>query len=513
METRKVPEYLLEMEGIDKTYPNGVQANREVDLRAKRGEIHGLLGENGAGKSTLVKILYGLEERDGGTIKLDGEKREFRSPEGAIRAGIGMVHQHFRLAPRFSVAENVVLGHEPNSGIRFGEDRALEATRDLAEEYGFDLDPGKQVGELSAGKRQYVEILRLLYQGAELLILDEPTAVLTPRETEELMESLRFLRGEGHTILLITHKIEVALSVSDVITVMRDGRIVTGREDTGISEEEVSRLMVDREIDLNLEKEPVREGGEVLRVEGLSTRSEEGFRVLKDVSFSVHGGEIFGVAAVQGNGQSELVEVLAGLRRPTEGEITIEGEPVRNTNPRTMRSLGINHVPEDRMAIGVAGEATVTENLTLPYVDEREYRKAGFLKRGRLDGKSKDLIEEYDVRVQDGGSLVNSLSGGNVQKLILARELSRDPVLLLAAQPTRGLDIRTKRFVWEELLARRSGGSAVLLVSSDLEEVKGLSDRLGVMYEGEIVAVFEEPEELSDEEIGLYMTGVRKGED
>ncbi len=503
-------EFLLEMEGIDKTYPNGVRANRDVDLRVKNREIHGLLGENGAGKSTLMKVLYGLEAKDAGTIKLDGKNREFRSPNEAIRSGVGMVHQHFKLALDFSVAENVVLGREPSSGIRFDRKQALEVSERLANEYGFDIDPGAKVKDLSVGKRQFVEILRLLYQGAEVLILDEPTAVLTPQETEDLMSSLRHLKDEGHTLVFITHKIDRALKASDVVTVMRDGEVVAGRKGTGMSDEEVSKLMVGREINLEVEKEPVQDRGAVLQVKNLSTRNEADLKVVKDVSFSLHGGEILGIAAIQGNGQSELVEVLAGLHRATEGEMIFKGEPVETSDPGKLRSIGVSHVPEDRMETGVAAEGTVTENLTLPYVDDPGYSRAGFLNKGNLKRKSKELIEEYDIRVSDSEAPVSSLSGGNVQKTILARELSRGPLLLLAAQPTRGLDIRTKRFVWNELLARRSEGTAVLLVSSDLPELRALSDRIAVMYGGEIVAVFDDPEKISDEEIGLYMMGAKR---
>lgn len=503
-------DFLLEMEGIDKTYPNGVRANRDVDLRVKCGEIHGLLGENGAGKSTLMKVLYGLEDKNAGTIALNGKEREFRSPDEAIEAGIGMVHQHFRLALDYSVAENVVLGREPGSGIRFDEKRALEVTGNIAEEYGFNVNPGDKLRDLSVGKRQFVEILRLLYQGAGILILDEPTAVLTPQETEDLMSSLRHLRDEGHTMVFITHKIDRALSLSDVVSVMRDGKIVAERKNADMSNAEVSRLMVGREVSFDVEKEPVQNRGTILQVNSLSTRNEEGYEVVKNVSFSLHGGEIIGVAAVQGNGQSELVEVLAGLRRATEGEIIFKGKVVEDPDPGKLRSLGSCHVPEDRMETGVAAKGTVTENLTLPYVDDPGYSRAGFLKKSNLEKKSKELIKEYDIRVSDSESAVTSLSGGNVQKIILARELSRDPALLLAAQPTRGLDIRTKRFVWKELLARRSEGSAVLLVSSDLPEVRALSDRIAVMHEGEIVAIFEDPKDVSDEELGLYMMGTKK---
>lgn len=503
-------DYLLSMEGISKTYPNGVQANRDVDFRVKPGEIHGLLGENGAGKTTLMKVLYGLEEMDEGKIYLDGKQQSFPSPDRAIEAGIGMVHQHFRLASSFSVAENVVLGREPRAGLTFNHRKALEITGELAEEYGFDIEAEAKVGDLSVGKRQFVEILRLLYQGAEVLILDEPTAVLTPQETSELLESMEGLASEGHTLIFITHKIQQALKASDVISVMRDGEIVAEREEPDMSEEEVSRLMVGREVSLEIEKPEVQTGEVLLEVRDLSARSEEEVPVLKEVSFSLRGGEILGVAAVQGNGQSELIEILSGLHRPTGGKIFFGGEEVRDPDPAEVRRRGTSHIPEDRMTIGVAGEATVEENLTLPYADQPGFRRAGLLWKSRLAQKARELIEGFDIRVSDGDSPVSSLSGGNMQKLILAREFSTQPEVLLAAQPTRGLDIKTIRFVWQQLLEKRSEGRGILLVSSDLPEVMALSDRIMVLYEGRIVALFHDPEKVSEEEIGLYMMGAKE---
>lgn len=506
----KQTDFLVSMENVSKTYPNGVAANKNVDFYVKPGEIHGLLGENGAGKTTLMKILYGLESKDSGTITLDGIKKAFRSPDEAIRSGIGMVHQHFRLAPSFSVAQNVVLGREPRKGLMFDNKRATEVTRKLAEDNGFDINVEDIVGKLSVGKRQFVEILRLLYQGAEILIFDEPTAVLTPQETMDLMESMSELAEEGHTIIFITHKIERALGVSDVLSVMRDGEITAERVDTDRSEKEVSKLMVGREVSLSIKKELLHRGEAVLEANNLSTRNEDEVKVVKEVSFALYEGEILGIAAVQGNGQSELVETLFGLRRKTGGEIVFRGQPIQSLDPANLRELGISFIPEDRMEIGVAADATVTENLTLPYANDSSYRWMGFLKKGKLTRKTGQLIDQFDIKVSDTNSTVGSLSGGNVQKLLLAREFSQEPKLLLAAQPTRGLDIGTRRFVWDELLERRSNGSAILLISSDLTEVTELSDRIMVMYEGQIVGIFEHPEEVSDEEIGLYMMGAKQ---
>lgn len=500
-------EFFLEMEGICKTYPNGVRANRDVDFYVRRGEVHGLVGENGAGKTTLMKVLYGLEGREEGSITLDGEEKSFRSPEDAIRSGIGMVHQHFRLAPGFSVAENVVLGQEPGKGPRFDFDRAVEKVTELVENFQFDLDVTRKVADLSVGKRQYAEILRLLYQGADTLVLDEPTAVLTPQETERLLASLKRLADSGHTLIFITHKIEKALAVSDVLSVMRDGKIVGERIDTKVKKGEVSRLMVGREISLKVERGPAEKGEQVLETRNLTVRGEDELPLVEEVSLRLHRGEILGIAAVQGNGQSELVEALSGLREPSGGEISLRGQRLEEVTPGKVRALGLSYVPEDRTEIGVALKATVTENLTLPCVDLPGFSQSGLLKEKQLREKSEELIDKFDITVSNPDSPVSSLSGGNVQKLVLARELSREPEVLLAAQPTRGLDIKTKRFVWDELLEKRSEGTGILLVSSDLPEVRALSDRIAVMYEGRIVARFDEPGRVDDEDLGLFMMG------
>lgn len=502
-------EFFLEMEGIRKTYPNGVRANRDVDFYVRRGEVHGLVGENGAGKTTLMKVLYGLEDKDEGKIVLGGEEKNFRSPEDAIRSGVGMVHQHFRLAPGFSVAENVVLGQEPGKGPHFDFDRAVERTAELVEDFQFDLDVTSKVADLSVGKRQYAEILRLLYQGADTLVLDEPTAVLTPQETEKLLESLERLADSGHTLIFITHKIEKALAVSDVLSVMRDGEIVGERVDANVSQEEVSRLMVGREVSLEVDRAPAEKGELVLETRNLTVRDEDELPLVDDVSLGLHRGEILGIAAVQGNGQSELVEGLSGLREPSGGEIFLRGQKLEEVTPGKVRALGLSYVPEDRTEIGVASEATVTENLVLPWVDLPGFSRSGLLKEKQLGRKSEELIAKFDITVSNPDSPVSSLSGGNVQKLVLARELSRKPKVLLAAQPTRGLDIKTKRFVWDELLEKRSEGTGILLVSSDLPEVRALSDRIAVMYEGRIVARFDEPERVSDEDLGLFMMGTK----
>ena len=502
-------EFFLEMEGIRKTYPNGVRANKDVDFYVRRGEVHGLVGENGAGKTTLMKVLYGLEGRDAGTVTLDGEKKRFQSPEDAIRSGIGMVHQHFRLAPGFSVAENVVLGQEPGEGPRFDFDRAVERTDELVEDFQFDLDVTSRVADLSVGKRQYAEILRLLYQGAETLVLDEPTAVLTPQETEKLLASLERLADSGHTLIFISHKIEKALAVSDVLSVMRDGEIVGERVDTKVSKAKVSRLMVGREVSLKVERQSVERGESVLEARNLTVRGEDELPLVDDVALDLHRGEILGIAAVQGNGQSELVETLTGLREPSGGEISLRGQKLEAATPKKVRALGLSYVPEDRTEIGVAEEATVIENLTLPYVGRPSFRRSGLLQEEHLRQKTEELVDKFDITVSNPDSPVSSLSGGNVQKLVLARELSREPEVLLAAQPTRGLDIKTKRFVWEELLEKRSAETGTLLVSSDLSEVRALSDRIAVMYEGRIVARFDEPDQVSDEDLGLYMMGAK----
>jgi len=498
----------VEMRGITKSYPR-VVANDCVDLDVRDGEIHAIVGENGAGKSTLVKILYGLVSPDAGEIRLWGKLLRGHRPVDAIRAGVGMVHQHFMLVDTLTVAENVVLGQEPvRRGFVLDADAARERVLRLSSDYGLELDPDERIENLSVGLEQRVEIVKVLYRGARILILDEPTGVLTPQEVRELFAILRALRDGGRTIIFITHKLDEVVDLADRVTVMRDGRVtgvVAARETT---KEELARMMVGRDVLLSVSKEAPRIGGTVLEVRDLRVRGRKGTEILGGIDLDVRSGEIVGVAGVQGNGQTELVEVLTGLRRADGGRIALAGVDVTDCGPRELRDLGVAHIPEDRQERGLVLDFTVAENLMLGRHHRAPYSRAGLLSSEAIRTHATDLIERNDLRPSDPAVAARDLSGGNQQKLIVAREFDGDPVLLIAAQPTRGVDIGAIEFVHKSLLHMRDRGVAVLLVSAELSEIMTLSDRIAVMYRGRLVETFDAAE-VDEETLGLYMTGGR----
>lgn len=525
----------LRMEGIVKEFP-GVVANDRIDFSVRRGEIHGLLGENGAGKSTLMKTLYGLYSQDGGEIYLDGERLDLASPQDAIDAGIGMVHQHFMLIPKLTVAKNIVLGDREPAGT-FASERetssrlpesirnkpivqalasrfslGLEAPqariRELANQYGFDIDVGANVWELDVGQQQRVEILKTLYRDVDLIILDEPTAVLTPTEAEQLFESLQQLADEGLSIIFITHKLQEVEAITDRVTVLREGEKVGTVPTAEMTQADLAEMMVGREVLFSLEKDPVNIGEPILRARGLRAATERGTEALSSVDLTVREGEIVGIAGVSGNGQKELAEVVAGLRDPTAGEIIVDGVDLTGASPRSFVDNDVSFVPEDRLRYGCAAELSVMHNATMKDFRNGQFGKGQFLDYEGLREYAETLVEEFDVRgVNDvSEATAGELSGGNLQKLILAREIYRDPDLLIANQPTRGVDVGAIEFIRESLLAQRKEGTGVVLISEDLDEIMDLSDRVLVMYEGEIVHETI-PEEADRRRVGLEMTG------
>ncbi|MCA9885202.1 MAG: ABC transporter ATP-binding protein [Anaerolineae bacterium] len=501
---------LIEAVDIVKVYPNGVLANDKVKLSVEKGEIHALVGENGAGKSTLMKILYGLEQPTSGEIRLRGKAVEIPNPHVAIDLGIGMVHQNFMLVDSFTIAENIILGKETTRGIQVDRKQAILDTENLSKQYGLYVDPTRRVEVTPVGMRQRVEILKALYRGAEILILDEPTAVLTPRETDDLFKAIRNLVQEGKTVIFITHKLREVMEISDRVTVMRDARYVGTVNTSETSEAELARMMVGREVFMVVDKPPAHRGDPVLKAEGLTYVNEAGRTTLNNATFTVHAGEILGVAGVEGNGQTELVEVLTGLLDATSGMATVDGTDVLNAGPRKVREANVAHIPEDRLTNGVASQASITDNLVVDRYYRKPFTANGTLNLRALRQNGQQLINEYNILATDGNVPVGALSGGNMQKVIIAREFSSDPRLLIAAQPTRGVDIGAIEFIHQQLVNKRTDGLAILLVSADLQEVMKLSDRIMVMYDGEVVAMFENTADLTEEKLGLYMLGAEK---
>jgi simple sugar transport system ATP-binding protein len=498
---------LLELKGITKRFP-GVVANDHVDFDLVKGEVHALLGENGAGKSTLMNILYGLYHPDEGEIRLHGESLRIDSPRAAIDAGIGMVHQHFMLIPVMSVAENIVLAMEPRKGPFLDHGTANERVKDISERFGLAVRPEAMIESISVGMQQRVEILKALYRGAEILILDEPTAVLTPQEALELFDIIRSLQAEGKSIIFITHKLGEVLEIADRITVLRRGKTIETVPHEGATEEGLARLMVGREVLLRVEKKPAEPGEPLLTVEDLRVHDERGLEAVRGISLEVRAGEIVGIAGVDGNGQTELVEAITGLRHIDAGRVVAAGTDVTGEGARGCVEAGVGHIPEDRHRRGLVLDFTLAENIALKDYCEEPDSKWGWLFPKRIVARSRRLLEEFDVR--GGGPLTPaaSLSGGNQQKVVVAREVSRDPRILVAAQPTRGLDVGAIEFVHRRLVAERDEGRAILLVSFELDEVISLSDRILVMYEGRVVGEY--PPSVSEEELGIAMLGGRR---
>lgn len=495
----------VEMLGITKVFGSLV-ANDTIDLTVRRGTIHALVGENGAGKSTLMSMLYGLYTPTAGEIRIDGKPVVFHGPGDAIKQGIGMVHQHFMLVPPLTVAENIVLGAEPPSPMVYPRREANRRVAELSTRFGLRVDPDARVGALPVGLQQRVEILKTLYRGAEILILDEPTAVLTPQETDELFVVLRDLVDKGKTILFISHKLREVMAVADQISVLRRGKNVATLEKARTSREEIARLMVGREVLPQVDRGISHPGDMVLEVTDLRCDSDRGLSALKGISFTVRAGEVLGIAGVEGNGQSELVEVLSGLRPATGGSITLAGQPVTNATPHALRRRGMANIPEDRHARGLVLSFAVAENLILGVEDQRDVTGGRVLNLGRIMARARRLIGQFDIRGASPQTPCRELSGGNQQKVVLARELDSRPRVLIAAQPTRGLDIGAIQFVHEQILAERDRGVATLLVSAELDEILALSDRIAVLYEGRITGAFT-AEEATEEQLGILMTG------
>jgi general nucleoside transport system ATP-binding protein len=498
---------VLELRGITKRFP-GVLANDHIDFDLGRNEVHALLGENGAGKSTLMNVLYGLYSPDEGEIRIKGEPVRMRSPKDAIDHGIGMVHQHFMLIPVMTVAENIVLANEPrHAGVLLDYDAARKRVADLSRTFNFRIDPDARVDEITVGQQQRVEILKALYRSADILILDEPTGVLTPQEAEELFEILRTLVREGMSIIFISHKLGEVLEIADRITVLRRGKVVQTVPREGATEERLAQMMVGREVLLRVEKGAAEPGEPVLRVEDLRVLDDRRLEAVRGVSFEVRRGEVVGLAGVDGNGQSELIEALTGLRHAFAGRVLLGDREITGAHVGRILDLGLGHIPEDRQRRGLILDFTLAENLALHDFDKRPSSRWGWLFPQRMIRWAQGLLRQFDVRGGGPQTRASALSGGNQQKVVLAREIARDPKLLIAAQPTRGLDVGAIEFVHRRLIEARDGGEAVLLVSLELDEILSLADRILVMYEGRIVA--EHGPDVTEEELGIEMTGGR----
>jgi simple sugar transport system ATP-binding protein len=500
----------VEMRNIVKRFP-GVIANDGVNLSVAYGEVHALLGENGAGKSTLMNILFGIYHPDSGQILIDGKSVHFQSPRDAVDAGLGMVHQHFMLIPRFTVTENVILGSEGAGSLHLDRHAAAQRVGELAEAYGLRVDPTARLGDLPVGMQQRVEILRALYQGSRILILDEPTALLTPQEVQELYSILGRLRDDGATIIFITHKLREVAAISDRVTVIRRGKTVGTRLTSETTAPELAEMMVGREVSLRVERPPAQAGEPVLVAAHLSLRGRGGVKALDDLSLTVRRGEIVGLAGVEGNGQTELVETLAGLRKPDSGRVILRGKDVTGQNPHALRLAGLSYIPEDRHQRGLVLGFSLTENVLLGNAEDPPFSKGGRIDYVVSEDVTERLMQTFDVRAPSPETKAGALSGGNQQKLIIARELYREPDALLAVQPTRGLDVGAIEFVHRQLVGERDLGRGVLLVSFDLDEILDLSDRILVLFQGRIAGEFASGT-VTRTELGLRMGG-RSGDE
>ncbi|HEX9377531.1 MAG TPA: ABC transporter ATP-binding protein [Actinomycetota bacterium] len=502
---------MLEMRGITKRFP-GVVANDRIDFDVRAGEVHTLLGENGAGKSTLMRVLYGLYKADEGEIRIGGESVSITSPAAAIQHGVGMIHQHFMLVPTLTVAQNVALGLKSSRGPLTDLDRVSARIDQLSKGYGLKVEPDAFVWQLSVGERQRVEIMKALYRNATLLVLDEPTAVLTPQEVDDFFVILRQMVADGRGLVFISHKIREVLALSDRITVLRNGRVVGTVAPAEVTRRDLAQMMVGREIESVQQLPPTSEGGVRLAVSGLQVQGDRGAESVHGVDLEVRSGEIVGIAGVSGNGQRELAESIAGLRTPSAGSVRLEGREVAGERPAAIRDAGLGYVPEERMRDGVIGDFTVADNLMLVDSRTRSYTKWGLLRNGLIRRHCQELVEAFSVKTPGLDTPTRNLSGGNIQKLILARELSGKPRVLLVAQPTRGVDVGAAEYIHRRLLEQRESGTAILIVSEDLDEVMSLSDRILVMYEGQVVGQVD-PRTTTRETLGLMMAGVRADSD
>ncbi|SER98122.1 ABC transporter ATP-binding protein [Salisediminibacterium halotolerans] len=498
-------DYVIEMNNIRKEFP-GIVANDNITLQVKQGEIHALLGENGAGKSTLMNVLFGLYQPEQGEIKVRGEKVDVTDPNVADRLGIGMVHQHFMLVEKFTVTENIILGSEPKSRGAIDINKARKDVKEISDRYGLRVDPDAKIEDISVGMQQRAEILKTLYRGSEILIFDEPTAALTPQEIYELMSIMRNLINEGKSIILITHKLKEIQEICDRVTVIRRGKGVGTVDVEGMTETGLAEMMVGREVTFEVQKGEAQVGETVLNLKDLVVEDARGYDIVDHLNLEVKSGEILGVAGVDGNGQTELVEALTGLREVKSGSISLNNKDITDYKPRKVTEAGVGHIPQDRHKYGLVMDFTIGENILLQQYYQKPYTNNGIMDYKKLYEKAEALIEEYDVRTASSHTLARSLSGGNQQKAIIAREVDRSPDLLIAAQPTRGLDVGAIEFIHDKLVEERDSGKAVLLVSLEMDEVLNVSDRIAVIYEGKIVEIVD-AKDTDENELGLLMAG------
>lgn len=498
-------EYVIEMRNITKEFGT-FKANDHINLKVKKGEIHALLGENGAGKSTLMNILSGLLEPTSGEILLNGKEVKIPNPTVANRLGIGMVHQHFMLVDAFTVAENIVLGNEPTKKGVLDHKKAVQEIEKISEQYGLEVNPNAYVRDISVGMQQRVEILKTLYRGADILIFDEPTAVLTPSEIDELMNIMQGLVKEGKSIILITHKLDEIRKVADRVTVIRRGKSIDTVDVAGVSSQELADMMVGRSVSFKTKKEKAQPKEVVLDLNNLIVKESRGLDAVKGLSLEVRAGEVVGIAGIDGNGQSELIQAITGLRKVESGTVTLNGKDITNARPRKITEQGVGHVPEDRHRDGLVLEMSLAENMALQTYYKQPMSKYGVLNYSKINGHARELIEEFDVRTVNELVPAKALSGGNQQKAIIAREIDRNPELLIVSQPTRGLDVGAIEYIHKRLIEQRNKGKAVLVVSFELDEIMNVSDRIAVIHEGKIAGVVT-PEETTEQELGLLMAG------
>lgn len=501
---------ILVMENITKVYPNGFVANKNVNFSIHEGEIHALVGENGAGKSTLMKILFGSEKPDEGRILLRGQEIHIDNPTVAINYGIGMVHQHFMLVPSLTVADNLVIGMEPKKNGLYDVTKAEEIAREVSEKYNFKVDSKTRVRDLSVGMKQKVEILKALVRGAKILILDEPTAVLTPQETKELFVELKHLKEQGYTVVFISHKLNEVKELCDRITVLRAGKTIGTKEIENVTEQDISRMMVGRDVRLDIDKNKAVPKEAVLKVSHVNKVNSLGKQVLNDVSFHIPRGVILGIAGVEGNGQSEISEIISGMDQNFVGNVMVNGKDTRNMTVRQLRENGVAHISEDRMTYGIVGDGSIAENMISDRYYKKEFQKGVLLNQKKIDNLVNDLIGKFNVKCDGKDQPIRMLSGGNMQKVVAAREFTSNADLIVANQPTRGIDIGASMFLRNKLVELRDAGAAILLISADLSEVMDVSDRLIVMNEGKISAYFEDASQVTEEEMGLYMLGIKQ---
>lgn len=505
--------FAIQMETITKVYPNGVVANKNASFSVKKGEIHALVGENGAGKTTLMKILFGIEEATEGTIKIFGDEVAIHSVNDALRLGLGMVQQHFMLVPGMTVIENILLNEEPVKGIFLDQEKAARLTQELCEKYQFDIDINADVDDLAVGDRQKVEILKVLYREAKVIILDEPTAVLTPQETEELFRQLIVLRNQGHTIIFISHKLREIKQFCDRVTVMRKGMTVGTYNVGDVSMEEISAYMMGTSVELAIDKRPIKVGQTFLRIRDLHYANEHQKQILKGINFDLRSGEVLGLVGVEGNGQRELVEIITGIISRYSGLVEVGGQDIATLSVGEIRSLSSAHIPQERMTKGISKEASITENLSALLYKERVYCRGPFIKWKSLNGFAREKIEEYRIVTESENTLISNLSGGNIQKVVVAREFTGSPQLIVADQPTRGIDVGAANLIHNKILQLRDQGSAVLLITRELDEALSLADTIIVLYDGLISACFNQVNGLLESDLGFYMLGVRRQSD